>query len=187
MRPFRPDEGREDLSAYGSAGGTRGDTERCGAIRKEKRGLEDKLESTEKVLREITKHNDKYRQRMDRMQIEMDRLVLELKKTKIDLALAEERKAENELSLKHEIKYLIEKLMNERHKRLQAAAVGSGSRSMNRNASDYGFGGSSNNVSGVAGCGIGSPYSRGDIYDTLQKSEYHGVACGEDEEEEDEI
>ena len=120
---------------------------------------------------------------MDRMQTEMDRLVLELKKTKIDLALAEERKAENELSLKHEIKYLIDKLMNERHKRLQAAAVSSGSRSMNRNASDYGFGNSSNNVSGVVGVGFGSPISRGDAYGTLQKSEYHGAEGGEYEEE----
>lgn len=43
VRPFRPDDAREDLSAYGSVGGARGDTERCGTVRKEKRGLEDKL------------------------------------------------------------------------------------------------------------------------------------------------
>ena len=54
---------------------------------------------------------------------------------------------------------------------------------MNRNASDYGFGNCSNNVSGIVGVGFGSPISRGDAYGTLQKSEYHGAEGGEYEEE----
>ena len=136
--------------------------------------MADKLEGTEKVLREISKHNDNYRQRVDRMQIDMDRLVLELKKTKIDLALAEDRKAENEQSLKHEIKYLIEKLMNERQK--QVEATGSETNYLEGTFSDCGGVScpGSRRTSAVAEGNCSSPHSQSDLIEANERGGFLG-------------
>ncbi len=52
----------------------------------------------------------------DRLQIEFDKTVLELKRTKIELAMGEERKSESEQCYKNEIKYLIDKLLKTKTK-----------------------------------------------------------------------
>ncbi len=50
------------------------------------------------------------------MQSEFDKTLLELKRTKIELALCEERKNESEQCYKNEIKYLIDKLLKAKSK-----------------------------------------------------------------------
>jgi len=73
--------------------------------------LEEKVNTLEEKLREAEQGKDKLFLEKERLQIELDRHILELKQTKMEWALSEERKEESELSLKNEIKYLINKLM----------------------------------------------------------------------------
>ncbi len=50
------------------------------------------------------------------MQAEIDKTIIELKRTKIELAMCEERKNESEACYKNEIKYLIDKLLKTKNK-----------------------------------------------------------------------
>ena len=52
----------------------------------------------------------------DHLQLDLDKALLELKRTKIELALSEERKSESEQCYKNEIKYLIDKLLKAKNK-----------------------------------------------------------------------
>jgi len=56
------------------------------------------------------------KEREDKLQYDLDQALIELKRTKIELALAEERKQESEQSYKNEIKYLIDKLLKAKNK-----------------------------------------------------------------------
>ena len=57
--------------------------------------------------------------RVDALQIAFERTELELKRTKIELALSEERRAENEICYKNEINYFIDKLLKTKNKLLK--------------------------------------------------------------------
>lgn len=48
--------------------------------------------------------------------MDLDKALLEVKRTKIELAMAEERKNDSEQGYKNEIKYLIEKLLKTKNK-----------------------------------------------------------------------
>jgi hypothetical protein len=73
--------------------------------------LAQRLEDTEGLLKDLTYKMERMQQQRDRVQIELDRTNAELRNTKMQYALAEANKAETELSLKTEIKFLIAKLM----------------------------------------------------------------------------
>jgi len=72
------------------------------------KGLEDRL-------RESEQNNQKIVFEKDRLQLELDRLILELKQTKMEWALSEESKEECELTLKNEIKFLINQLLQTKY------------------------------------------------------------------------
>ena len=59
-------------------------------------------------MREATDENFEAREQLDNLLLECDRLNLQLEQKKTQLALVEERKAENELMMKKEIKSLLE-------------------------------------------------------------------------------
>ena len=52
----------------------------------------------------------------ERLQQDLDKTVIELKRTKIELAMSEERKGESDQCYKNEIKYLIDKLLKTKDK-----------------------------------------------------------------------
>ena len=70
--------------------------------------LEEKLRKADEVLRESAIEIKSLREEKDRMHLESDRLRLQLEQTATQLALIEEQKAENELNMKREIKYLLQ-------------------------------------------------------------------------------
>ena len=75
------------------------------------RQYDEKIKELEENLKECKQSNEKVNIDKDRIQVELDRIVLELKQTKMEWALSEEKKEESDLSLKNEIKYLINKIM----------------------------------------------------------------------------
>ena len=60
------------------------------------------------VAREATLENQSLKEELDSLLLESDRLKLQLEQKKTQLALMEEKKAENELQMKREIKSLLE-------------------------------------------------------------------------------
>jgi len=80
---------------------------------------EEKIRFLEDKLRAAEFSNEKIGMEKEKLQVELDRLILELKQTKMEWALSEESKEECELTLKNEIKFLINKL-------LQLKSTGSG-------------------------------------------------------------
>jgi len=72
---------------------------------------ENKIKFLENRLREAEHKNEKILLEKERLKVELDRLILELKQTKMEWALSEESKEESELTLKNEIKFLLNKLL----------------------------------------------------------------------------
>ena len=70
--------------------------------------LEEKLRKADEVLRESSYEIMNLREERERLVLETDRLRLQLEQTATQLALVEDQKAENELGMKREIKYLLE-------------------------------------------------------------------------------
>lgn len=70
--------------------------------------LEEKLRKADELLRESAIEIKNLREERDRIKLDNDRIVLQLEQTATQLALVEEKKAENELEMKREIKYLLE-------------------------------------------------------------------------------
>jgi len=83
------------------------------------RGLKNNFDDEEEIQMSIIKDRlveaeykaEKVSSEKEKLQAELDRLVMELKQTKMEWALSEEGKEENELALKNEIKFLINKLL----------------------------------------------------------------------------
>jgi len=70
--------------------------------------LEEKLRKADELLRESAIEIKNLREDRERLRLESDRLRLTLDQTATQLALIEEQKAETELEMKREIKYLLE-------------------------------------------------------------------------------
>lgn len=70
--------------------------------------LEEKLRKADELLRESAIEIKSLREEREKLRLECDRLRLHLEQTATQLALVEELKAENELDMKREIKYLLE-------------------------------------------------------------------------------
>ena len=60
------------------------------------------------LLKEATMDNKNLKEELDQLLLESDRLKLQLEQKKTQLALVEEKKAENELNMKREIRSLLE-------------------------------------------------------------------------------
>ena len=60
------------------------------------------------LAKEATIENKNMREELDQLLLESDRLKLQLEQKKTQLALVEEKKAENELNMKREIRSLLE-------------------------------------------------------------------------------
>lgn len=76
-----------------------------------KRNFDEKYKEMEDKTRQAELATERMALERDRLQLELDRLILELKQTKMEWALTEERKEEIELTLRNEIKFLMNKLM----------------------------------------------------------------------------
>jgi len=83
---------------------------------------EEKIRFLEDKLRAAEFSNERIGIEKEKLQVELDRLILELKQTKMEWALSEESKEECELTLKNEIKFLINKLL---HLKNTGSGVGS--------------------------------------------------------------
>lgn len=70
--------------------------------------LEEKLRKADELLRESALEIKSLREEKEKYKLECDRLRLQMEQTSSQLALVEEKKAENELEMKREIKYLLE-------------------------------------------------------------------------------
>ena len=70
--------------------------------------LEEKLRKADELLRESAIEIKNLREDRERLRLESDRLRLTLDQTATQLELVEEQKAETELEMKREIKYLLE-------------------------------------------------------------------------------
>ncbi len=70
--------------------------------------LEEKLRKADEILRESAIEIKNLREEREKNRLECDRLRLQLDQTATQLALVEEQKAETELEMKREIKYLLE-------------------------------------------------------------------------------
>jgi hypothetical protein len=68
------------------------------------------------MIRDISIQNSYLVTKKTVLEDELKKHIHKLKKAKIELALTEERKVESELSLKNEIKFLIEKLLRVKNK-----------------------------------------------------------------------
>ena len=78
--------------------------------------LKGKLMQVENMNSRLNEQINELLQENDKVQNELDSIVLELKRTKIELALCEERKNESDQCYKNEIKYLIDKLLKTKTK-----------------------------------------------------------------------
>lgn len=78
--------------------------------------LKDKLRKADELLRESVIENKDLRNSNQILSLEVDRLQLQLEQTKTSLALIEEKKAETELEMKKEIKYLLESWLSAKNK-----------------------------------------------------------------------
>lgn len=74
----------------------------------------------------------------DRLQLEFDNVKLQFKRTKIELALCDEKKSEQEQCYKNEIKYLIEKLLKSKNKLTKERLLATNSESNNNNNNNNG-------------------------------------------------
>jgi hypothetical protein len=70
--------------------------------------LEEKLRKADELLRESAIEIKMLREDRDRVKQEFERTKHQFEATSTQLALVEEKKAENELEMKREIKYLLE-------------------------------------------------------------------------------
>ena len=70
--------------------------------------LNEKFKWACQLLRDATEENRGVHVQLDDLLLECDRLNLQLEQKKTQLALVEEKKAENELNMKKEIKALLE-------------------------------------------------------------------------------
>eukprot|EP00347_Sterkiella_histriomuscorum_P020750 403336615 len=77
--------------------------------------LEEKLRKADELLRESAIEIKSLREEKDKWRLEFDRTKLLLEQTSTQLALVEEKKAENELEMKKEIKYLLESWLQQKN------------------------------------------------------------------------
>lgn len=81
--------------------------------------LEEKLRKADELLRESAIEIKNLREEKDKFRLDNDRLRLKLEQTSTQLALVEEKKAENELEMKREIKYLLESWLQAKNQNTQ--------------------------------------------------------------------
>lgn len=85
-------------------------------INYEKKLIFDRLRDVEHRLKQTEDKNEVLIDEKENLQYELDRLFEELRKMQENWAISEEEKQESELALKHEIKFLITKLMKAKNK-----------------------------------------------------------------------
>eukprot|EP00347_Sterkiella_histriomuscorum_P012539 403368185 len=78
--------------------------------------LSQKLQEQQDLIRNLHQQIEGFEREKLKEGVDYDKIELELKRTKIELAMCEERKSESEQCYKNEIKYLIDKLLKTKNK-----------------------------------------------------------------------
>ena len=78
--------------------------------------IHEKFQWACQLLKEATEENRAVREQFEELLLETDRLKLQLEQKKTQLALVEEKKAENELNMKREIRALLEAYLQVKNK-----------------------------------------------------------------------
>jgi len=94
--------------------------EQMNQLKEEIRTLNRYIFEKDEIIQDLTSKNEKLQIQRDEIMMQVEKLTGDMRQTKIKYQINEEKKNENELSLKTEIKFLVNKLIKTKKKLDQA-------------------------------------------------------------------